>query len=101
MKFFMKQKQIHSLREHTYGYHGEGWGHGIVKEFGINVCILLYLKWIANKLLLYCTGDSAQGSVAAWMGGECGGERVHVHVWLSQAVCTGNCQSIAKYRNMK
>ena len=63
---------------------GEGWGEGIVREFGINMMYtLLYLKWIANKDLLYSTGNSAQCYVAAWMGGEFGGEWRHVYVWLS------------------
>ena len=44
---------------------------------------LLYLKWITNKDLLYITGNSAQYYVAIWMGGEFGGEWIHVHVWLS------------------
>ena len=34
---------------------------------------LLYLKWITNKDLLYGTWNSAQCYVAAWMGGEFGG----------------------------
>ena len=62
---------------------GEGWGEGIVREFGINMYTLLYLKWITNKDLLYSTGNSAQCYVAAWMGGEFGGEWTHAHVWLS------------------
>ena len=45
--------------------------------------ILLYLKWITNKDLLYSTGNSAQCYVAAWMGGEFGGEWIHAYVWLS------------------
>ena len=44
---------------------------------------LLYLKWITNKDLLYSTGISAQCYVAAWIGGEFGGEWIHVYVWLS------------------
>ena len=36
-----------------------------------------------NKDLLHSTGNSAQCSLAAWMGGEFGGEWIHVHVWLS------------------
>ena len=28
---------------------GEGWGEGIVRVFGMDICILLYLKWIANN----------------------------------------------------
>ena len=44
---------------------------------------LLYLKWISNVVLLCNTGNSAQGYVAAWMGGEFGGEWIHVSVRLS------------------
>jgi len=44
---------------------------------------LLYLKWITNKDLLCSTGNSAQHYVAAWVGGELGGEWIHVYVWLS------------------
>ena len=43
---------------------------------------VLYLKWITNKDLLYSTWNSAQCYVAAWMGGEFGGEWAHVYVWL-------------------
>ena len=43
---------------------------------------LLYLKWI-TKDLLYGTRNSAQCYVAAWMGGECGGEWIRIYVWLS------------------
>ena len=28
-------------------------GEGIVREFGINMYTLLYLKWITDKVLLY------------------------------------------------
>ena len=61
----------------------EKWGEGIVRDFGIDTYTLLYLKWITNKDLLYSTGNSAQCYVAAWMGGEFGGERIHAYVWLS------------------
>ena len=57
---------------------GGAWQEGIVREFGINMYTLLYLKWITNKDLLYSTGNSAQYYVAAWMGGEFGGEWIHV-----------------------
>ena len=43
--------------------------------------ILLFLKWIANKDLLYNTWNSAQCYAAAWMGGELGGE------WICISVC--------------
>ena len=44
---------------------------------------LLYLKLMTNKDLLYSTGNTAQCYVAAWIGGEFGGEWIHVYVWLS------------------
>ena len=43
---------------------------GIVREFGMDLCTLLYLKWITKKDLLDSTGNSAECFVAAWMGGE-------------------------------
>ena len=60
MNLFTEQKQIHRLREWTHGYQGEGWEEGIVREFGIGMYTLLYLKWITNKDLLYNTGNSSQ-----------------------------------------
>ena len=44
---------------------------------------LLYLKLMTNKDLLYSAGNTAQCYVAAWIGGEFGGEWIHVYVWLS------------------
>ena len=58
-------------------------GEGIVREFGKVMYMLLYSKWIINKDLLYRTGNSGKCSVAAWMGGEFGGEWIHVYVWPS------------------
>ena len=52
---------MHRLTERTYGYGGgEGWGRGIVREFGIDMYTLLYIKWITNMDLLYSTGNAAQ-----------------------------------------
>ena len=74
-----KWKQIHGLREWTYGYQGER----KVWKFGIGMYALLYLKWITNKDLQYSTENSAQCYVAAWMRGECGGECIYIYIWLS------------------
>ena len=57
-----------------------GWG-GTVREFGVDVYTLLYLKWITNKDLLWSRGNSAQGYVAAWMGGQSGGECIHIYIY--------------------
>ena len=66
----------------------KGWGEGVVREFGIDISTLLYLKWVTNKdnqqaNLQYSTGDSAQCYMAAWMGAGFEGEWIHVYVRLS------------------
>ena len=58
-------------------------GEGIARECGMDGYTQLYVKWITNKDLLYSTGNSSQYYVAAWMGGQFGGEWMHVYVWLS------------------
>ena len=35
-------------------------GGGTVREFGMDMCTLLYLKWITNKDLPYSTGNCVQ-----------------------------------------
>ena len=60
-----------------------GWWQGTLREFGMDMYTLLSLKWITNRDPLCSTGNSAQCCVAAWMGGESGGEWIHVYVWLS------------------
>ena len=49
-------------------------GEGMVRESGMDMYTWLYLTWIANKDLPNSTGNSAHCYVAAWMGGEFGGE---------------------------
>ena len=58
-------------------------GEGVVREFGMAMYTLLYLKEKTNRDLLYIIWNSAQCYVAAWMGGEFGGEWIPVCVWLS------------------
>jgi len=65
-----------------------GWREGVVREFGMDMYTLLYLKWITNKHLLYSTENSAQHYVTAWMGGEFGGERIHVYPSWVTLLCT-------------
>ena len=81
--YVSKGTLTHRLRERTYGCQWRGWGEGTVRDFGMNIYILLCLKWITNKELPCCTWNSAPCYVAAWMGGEFGGEWTHVCVWLS------------------
>ena len=62
---------------------GKGLGERIVREFGIDMYTLLYLKWITNKDLLYSTWNSVQHYVAACMGEGFRGEWFCVYVCLS------------------
>ena len=36
------------------------WAEGTVREFGIDMYTLLYLKWTSTKVVLYNMGNSAQ-----------------------------------------
>ena len=55
----------------------------IVRESGMDMYTLLCLIWVTNKDLLYSTENSAHCYVAAWKGGESGGEWLHKCVWLT------------------
>ena len=59
---------------------GKGWEMGQL-EFGMDMHTLLYLKWLTNTELLYGTGNSAECYMAAWMGGESGGENGYMCVY--------------------
>ena len=72
------RKETHRLREGTYGCQGEGWGEGIVGEFGMNRYTLLYLKWKTNEGLLYSTGNSAQCYGQPGWERSLGAERIHI-----------------------
>ena len=46
---------------------GKAWTERIVRESGMDMYTLLYLKWITHKDLLYSTRNSSQCYEAAWM----------------------------------
>ena len=55
MNLLTNQKETHRLREWAYGFQKEGWGEGIVRQFGMDMYTLLYFKWISNKDLQFCS----------------------------------------------
>ena len=57
-------------------------GENSLAEFGIYLHTLRYLKWITNKVLLDSARKCAQCYVAAWMGGEFGGEYIHTYIYI-------------------
>ena len=54
MSLFPKQNWTHRL-----GYQGKRMGGGIVRDLGIIMHMLLYLKCITSNVLLYSTGNYA------------------------------------------
>ena len=70
------------------------------REFGMDICTLLYLKWITDKDLLYSTQKSAQCYVAAWMEGEFGGAWICVYVRLSPFSVHMKLSAIPQYKIM-
>jgi len=73
-----EQKETHRLREWTYGC----WGEGTVREFGMDMYTLLYLKRIMNKNLLCSIGNFSMlrdrlDARGVW------GEWIYVYVWQS------------------
>ena len=55
-------------------------GGGINCEIGIDIYILLYIKQITNKNLLYSTGNSTQYSVMTYMETQSKKEWTYVYV---------------------
>ena len=78
-----KQKETHRPREQNCGCCREE----IVRESGMDLSTLLYLKWVTSKDLLYRIWNSAQCYVAAWIGGEFGGEWMDTCISMAESLC--------------
>ena len=52
MKLFIKQNRLTDLAN-LWLPGRERWREGIVREFGMDMCTLLYLKWITNKDIMH------------------------------------------------
>ena len=77
------RKRLTDLKNKFMVAWGEERGKWIVRDFGVDMYTLLYLKRITSKDPRHNTWNSAQCFVVAWMGGEFGREWIHVYVWLS------------------
>ena len=77
---YKTRKRLTDLKHKLTVARGKGGGERTVREFGMDMCTLLYFKWITNKDLLYSTGNSAQCYMAAWMGEEFEGKWIYVYV---------------------
>lgn len=70
-----------------YGCHGRG----TVRELGMGLDALLYLKWIKTDDQRGPTvqhRELCSGVCGSWMGGELGGEWTHLHEWLGPFMLT-------------
>ena len=52
MNLFTKQKGLTDLENKLMVTRGKGWGEELVRESGMDVSILSYLRWKTNKVLL-------------------------------------------------
>ena len=52
MNLSTKQKQIQGHREETCGCQGRRGRSGMNWEFGVIICILLYLVWLDSKITI-------------------------------------------------
>ena len=69
------RKETHALGEQTCGCQGLG-----EREFGVNRCELLPLKWISNEILLYSTGNSIKSFMMEQ--DNVRKRNVYMYVWL-------------------
>ena len=84
MRVFSSESALH-IRWPKYWTFSFSISPSRVQVFDIRMCLfpkytLLYLKWITNKNLSYSIRNSTQCYVVAWMGGEFGGEWIHVFI---------------------
>ena len=71
-----KQKETPRLREHIYGCQGKGYWERIVREFGMDMYILLSLKRISKKVNVM------------WQPGQEGVRgRMDVRVYMTESLC--------------
>ena len=54
--------------------------------FGISICTLRYVEWLANRDLLYSTEDSTQYSMIIHVGKKPEREWMYVHVEMNHSV---------------
>ena len=80
----------------------EGWGEGTVREFGMDMYTLLYLKWVTNKVLLGTQGTPLNVKWQPRWERSCGGEWIHVYDWVP-LLSTWSYHNIVNqlYSNMK
>ena len=82
-EFTCKTETDSQSRERTFMV--EGWGVGIVWEFGVDMSTRLYLKWITIKDPLQSTGKSAQCYVEA--DGRGVWERMDTCICMAEFLC--------------
>ena len=81
MNLIAEQKQTHRLLKQTYGHQrGQMRWWGMEGYFGIGICTLRYMEWLANRDLLYSKRNSTQYLLMVYMGKESEKEWMFVYV---------------------
>ena len=70
MNLFIEQRQTHRFLKQTMVTKGDRCGRGRDWGFVVDKCTLRYMECLANRDLLYSTGNSTQYSVIINMGKE-------------------------------
>ena len=83
MSYLQNRNRLTAFKKKLMPARGKVQEEGVVREFGVGMYTLWYLKWITDKALLYGMENSAHCYAGAWMGREFEGEWIHVYVWLS------------------
>ena len=99
--YLQNRRRLTDLREWTYGYQQGRAGESDIREFRINMYIMVYLKSMTDNDALYSTGNLLN---AMWQPGQDGslGEKGYMYGWVV-SLCIWNYHNIVNqlYSNIK
>ena len=61
MKLSTKQNRLTDLENQLKFAKEEEWRKRIIRELGMDMYVLLYMKWMTNRVLLHSTGNPSPG----------------------------------------
>ena len=50
-ELFKNRNRLIALENELMAAKKEGWGEGIIREFGMDMYTLVYLKWVTNNIV--------------------------------------------------
>ena len=85
--YLQNRNRLTDIENRLVAAKGKGEGEGMNWEFGINICKLLYLKWINYKVLLFSSGNYIQYPVINHNGKEYEKEYIYVCIYIYIYIC--------------